>query len=271
MPARSWTMSTNGNANFGPTMLVTRPTHQANQLMELALSAGGTAYGFPTIEIKPVKKSIDLLETIKTLPDCDYLFFISPNAVIHGIEAISGAIGDIPKTIKLAAVGAGTVAALKTAGYHCQLAPEDNFNSESLLALPALQDIQNKRIIIFRGNGGRNKLKNELSQRGAHVVYAECYERAIPEANPETLINKLRNHNINIISFTSSDAARNLVTILGNNAELVLNLPVIVVSQRISDVCQTLGFKADIILAKSASNEAIIDSMMAWQKKNKSN
>ena len=248
-------------------MLVTRPVHQADQLMELIHSAGGLAYGFATIEIRPAQDRPALLDTIKTLPDCDYVFFISPNAVTHGIEAISDAIGDLPKTVKLAAIGAGTVAALKTAGYQCQLSPKENFSSESLLALPVLQDLKNKRVIIFRGNGGRNKLKNELSNRGAHVAYAECYERVIPGTNPEALISKLRNHNINIISFTSSDAARYLVAMLGDNAGLVFNLPVIVISQRISDVCLSLGFKAGIILTKSASNEAIVDSMMAWQKK----
>ncbi|MFV1993305.1 MAG: uroporphyrinogen-III synthase [Acidiferrobacterales bacterium] len=260
-------MSTTGNLNNVPTLLVTRPDHQAGQLIDLINSAGGLAYGFPSIEIRPTRNRSALLATIKTLPDCDYVFFISPNAVTHGIEAISGTIGDVPNTVKLAAIGAGTVAALETAGYQCQLSPKENFNSESLLALPALQDVKNKRVIIFRGNGGRNKLKNELSKRGAHVAYAECYERVIPGTSPEALINKLRNHNINIISFTSADAARNLVTMLGDNAELVFNLPVIVISQRISDVCLSLGFKAGIILAKSASNEAIVDSMMAWLKK----
>ena len=239
--------------------------------MDLIQSVSGLAYGFPTIEIRPAQNQPALLDAIKTLPGCDYVFFISPNAVIHGIEAISESIGDIPKTVKLAAIGAGTVAALKTAGYQCQLSPGENFNSESLLALPELQDVKNKRVIIFRGNGGRNKLKNELKKRGAHVTYAECYERVIPGTSTEKLINKLRNHNINIISFTSADAVRNLVAMLGNNAELVFNLPVIVISQRISDVCLSLGFKAQIILAESASNEAIVNSMMAWQEKNKDN
>ena len=206
-------------------MLVTRPVYQAGQLMDLIQSAGGLAYDFPTLEIKPANNSLALQETIKTLADCDFVFFISPNAVVHGLEAISESIGDLPKTIKLAAIGAGTEAALNTAGYQCQLAPEEHFNSESLLALPALQDVKNKRIVIFRGNGGRNKLRDELRKRGAHVTYAECYERVIPGASPAALIDMLRNHNINIISLTSADAARNLVTMLGDNAKLVFTCP----------------------------------------------
>lgn len=262
-------MSTPGKLKKSCTMLVTRPVHQAAQLIELIQSAGGHAYKFPAIEIRSVGNRSALLTEIESLPECDYAFFISPNAVTYGIDAISESIGALPQSLRLACIGAGTIAALKDAGYQCHVSPVDNFNSEALLDLPELRDIKDKRIVIFRGNGGRDKLRNELVKRGAHVEYIACYERAAPTTDIKPVVSELANNNIDIISFTSAGAARNIVAMLGDQAgDNIFNLPVIAVSQRIADVCRSLGFKAGIIVAETPNNEAIVNCMIEWQQKN---
>lgn len=249
-------------------MLVTRPVHQAAQLIELIQSAGGHAYKFPAIEIRSVGNRSALLTEIESLPECDYAFFISPNAVTYGIDAISESIGALPQSLRLACIGAGTIAALKDAGYQCHVSPVDNFNSEALLDLPELRDIKDKRIVIFRGNDGRDKLRNELVKRGAHVEYIACYERAAPTTDIKPVVSELANNNIDIISFTSADAARNIVTMLGDQAAYILALPVIAISKRVADVCRTLGFTGKIILTKAVSDEAIVNCMIEWQENN---
>lgn len=259
-----WLMSTPSKQTKNRTLLITRPAHQSSELSRLVEANGNSAYLFPTIEIRPVDDYSALLKKIDVLNKSDYAFFISPNAVTYAINAISDSIGPIPGSLILACVGAGSVAALNSAGYQCHLSPTEKFNSEALLELPELQNVKNKKIVIFRGNGGRNKLRDELKNRGAHVEYIECYQRSMPDTDIKSIVADLEQNNIDIISFTSADAARNIVAMLGKQAEYIFKLPVIVVSKRIADVCKTIGFTGNILQTESASNEAIVDILNNW-------
>ena len=53
-------------------------------------------------------------------------------------------------------------------------------NSEGLLALPELQTVQNKKIIIFAGEAGKTVLAKTLQQRGAIVKMAYTHKRVLP-------------------------------------------------------------------------------------------
>jgi len=251
-------------------MLVTRPVHQAAALSALVRASGCNVYEFPGIEIRPAQNHASLQAKLKTISHCNIAIFISPNAVTYGIRAIIESVGSVPPTLRLACVGAGTITALQAAGYQCHIHPEDNFNSESLLEIPDLGNVKEKKITIFRGNGGRDKLYTVLTGRGAHVEYIECYERVEPATNIEPIILQLENNNIDIISFTSADAARNIAHMLRDRAvTLLFKLPVIAISQRVADICRELGYTSDILVAEKATNEAIVECLTNW-KHNKS-
>ena len=60
------------------------------------------------------------------------------------------------------------------------IAPAQGMNTEALLKLPELHQIDGQRFLILRGVGGRETLATQLRARGAHVDYAECYRRVEP-------------------------------------------------------------------------------------------
>ena len=92
--------------------------------------------------------------------------YLSANAVNKAMDLISK-LRSLPPHLKMAAVGKGTADTLKHYGASEVLIPTGQFDSEALLKQEELQNIAGKRIVIFRGNGGRQLLGDILTQRGA--------------------------------------------------------------------------------------------------------
>ena len=141
----------------GIDILVTRPAHQAGALAEKIRAAGGEPVLFPVLEILDIADPRPLLELIGRLDEFDLAIFISPNAVNKAMSLIQ-ANRAIPSGLKFAAVGQGTVAALQKFGVRSVIAPTKRFDSEALLEMAELKEVAGKRVVIFRGDGGRQLL-----------------------------------------------------------------------------------------------------------------
>ena len=245
------------------TVLVTRPAHQADPLAEKLQQAGLAPLVFPTLDIRPASDWAKLVPIVDALPETDLVIFVSPNAVDFGLQVIHARLGAMPRKPRIACVGAGSARALADEGLTEVISPEDTYNSETLLALPELQTTQGWQVVIFRGNGGRDTLKNTLEARGAHVHYAECYLRTRPDADTAQLAQWLQQGAPDIITLTSSDALRNLVDMTPAALRPTLfAIPLIVISPRIAAVARELGF-ARTEVAGNASDDAIVASAMA--------
>src|SRR6266853_3782028 len=99
----------------GKGIVVTRPAHQAADLVELIAAAGGHAILFPTIEIVAVSESQALTELIDRLDTFDIAIFISPNAVSQAMRLIK-ARRELPPRLALATIGRGGVRELERYG-----------------------------------------------------------------------------------------------------------------------------------------------------------
>jgi uroporphyrinogen-III synthase len=254
----------------GTGVLITRPAHQADNLVSLVEAAGGHALLYPAIEIQPLASEA-LNQVLSDLGQFDIAIFISANAVTFGLGEIAAKHAELPQGLKLAAVGAATAQALAALGHQPDIAPQKDFRSESLLAHPALQNVAGQHIVIFRGEGGRELLGDTLAARGARVRYAECYRRAQPQADPSEIEQRWAAGEINVVTSTSIESIENLYRMLSaRGKELLRTSAIIVISERMARACLQLGLEGDIIVAEAASDSAIVVAIETWRRQQKS-
>jgi len=250
---------------FGVTVVVTRPAHQADVLCQSIKELGGVALRFPVIEIGPSTDIDGLKNLLSHLSDFQLAIFVSANAVAPAIHILKDMQG-WPAGVPIATVGQATAKAVTANGLTASYIAPEPFNSEALLSLPVLQRLEGKRVIIFRGKGGLELLGDSLRERGAEVEYAECYERVKPETDTTTIFQIWDEGCTMPIVVTSNEGLENLYSMIDSaHQPALLSSPLIVVSQRAAALAKALGFKQAPLVAKSASNDAIISAIKQWK------
>ncbi len=246
-------------------VLVTRPVRQADTLARLIASHGGEAVCFPTIEILEPSDHTAVSVLLDRLHEFHIAIFISANAVDRGMSMIESRRATLPRHLQVACVGRSSANELRRFGVMEPIMPARRFDSEGLLALPQLTHVQDKNIVIFRGEGGRALLAETLDGRGAHVAYAECYRRAKPNADNTALLRRWSRGKIDIVTATSVEGLRNLFDMVGpRGRKWLIDTPIVVVSRRMTQVSAKLGF-AHSCVAEQADDEAIVEAIKAWR------
>jgi len=245
----------------GMRVLVTRPRERAAGLQALIRAAGGEPVSWPAIEIGDPEDPAALDRTILRLKEFDLAIFISPTAVERGLARIEQ-LGSIwPAHLPVAAIGAGTRRGLEERGFAEVIVPAGNADSEALLGLPALEQSRGKRVVIFRGKGGRELLPTALAERGAIVEFAECYRRIRPQiaaSSPAWATKALQ-----AVTVSSGEGLENVAAALGRwRPEWTRESALFVPHPRIGDAARGLGVR-EVIVA-GASDEEIAARLVAY-------
>lgn len=247
----------------GRHVVVTRPEAQAGPFCTMLEQAGARVTRFPVIEIRGPEDPAPLRAVLARLPAFDIAVFVSANAVQRVVTEVL-ARGPWPGLIRVAAIGASTARALEALGVAPDIVPERRFDSEALLESEALQAVEGLRVVIFRGDGGREHLATTLRSRGAEVVYAEAYRRALPEIDRRPLCAALQGGEVDAITVTSSESLQNLVTMVGTETrEALLRTALVVGAGRVADRAQELGFHAEVVTAEDPTDAAMLQALVA--------
>ncbi len=165
----------------GLTLVVTRPRRQAGPFTTAATREGATCIALPAIEIERVP--LGAAERARSAPDAyDWAIYTSANAVEASFDQLPP-----PSRCRIAAVGRATARALESHGVVVHALPEGRADSEGLLELPVFSTLEGRRVLILRGVGGRELLRDELQARGATVHVAEVYRRVPASPDPAAL------------------------------------------------------------------------------------
>jgi uroporphyrinogen-III synthase len=244
----------------GLNIVVTRPREQAVQLQQRIEQLGGNVILFPLLEIEPVSDTRLLHELVARLSDFDLAIFISPNAVLYGMAAIQASSAP-PASLRVATVGQGSAQALRDAGVKEVIAPQGRSDSEALLALPQLQNVRSWKVVIFRGNGGRELLGDTLKARGAEVEYITCYHRSKPLQDIDTLLARKPD----AITLSSSEALGYLWDMLDETGrKQISSVPLLVPHARIADKARQQGWQH--VMQTGGGDDGVVSGLVAWSK-----
>ena len=240
-------MTTEAGPLHGLSIAVTRPAAQAGRLAGLIAENGGHPVLFPLLAIAPLANYHAFEQKLAALQQVDWAIFISGNSVQQALPRLLERLGAIPDHLHFAAVGPSTAAALAGYGIGDVLVPTSGFDSEALLALPQLQQVDGLRFMIFRGVGGRETLAATLRTRGALVDYAECYQRVNPQRDAGVLTTLWQNKGLHAIVVTSTEAMRHLLQLADEGKAPWLRNTLLCVSHpRIAELPRRLGLQVAI-------------------------
>jgi uroporphyrinogen III methyltransferase/synthase len=198
---------------FGKRVLVTRPRHQAGDLVRRLEELGAVPVLLPAVEIREPADWGPVDRALADLPRYQWLVFTSANGVHALLRRLRQTGRDLRALggVSLAVIGPGTAEALRAYHLEPDLVPAE-FRSEALAA--ALKErAAGQRVLLARADRGRDVLRQELAAV-AEVDQVAVYSQVdAVEAAPEVM-DQWRAGEIAYVTLTSSNIARALLRAL---------------------------------------------------------
>ena len=242
----------------GRGILITRPARQAGGFAEKIAVLGGRPIIFPAIVILPPADTAPVARAHATLSGYDYAIFVSANAVEYGVPDAR----IWPARLAAFAPGPGTAEALAAVGIADVRIPQTTFDSEGLLELPELSAPNAKRIVIFRGEGGREYLGDALAALGAEVDHVVCYRRSKPAGGAVGLKETFRDGHIDAVTVTSSEGLDNLWALCDAAARAAWRrCSTFVPHPRIASRAREIGLD---VVETAGSDAGLIAGLLEW-------
>ncbi|MBL0448562.1 uroporphyrinogen-III synthase [Aeromonas caviae] len=235
--------------------LVVRPAAQANQLVQMLRQLGHAPLCCPLLETRP---GCDLPHLGDMLREADLVIAVSMHAV-HFAHYFLLQTGQTWPHIDYFAVGQASADAFAEVGIQA-LCPADP-RSEGLLALPALQGVSGRRVLILRGNDGRDLIARTLASRGALVHYCATYERHYPDLDGDALTRHWQAAGLDSLLITSGELLQRLLALVpGPQHPWLYDRLLVVPSPRVAEMAEGAGFTR-IVIAQGASNQALVAAL----------
>ena len=235
--------------------LVVRPAAQDNQLVQMLHQLGHAPLCCPLLETRP---GCDRPHLGDMLQEADLVIAVSMHAV-HFAHHFLLQTGQTWPHIDYFAVGKASADAFAEAGIQA-LCPADP-RSEGLLALPALQGVSGRRVLILRGNDGRDLIARTLASRGALVHYCATYERHYPDLDGDALTRHWQAAGLDSLLITSGELLQRLLALVpGPQHPWLYDRLLVVPSPRVAEMAEGAGFTR-IVIAQGASNQALVAAL----------
>ena len=205
---------------FGKRILVTRPKDQGVDLVERLEAMGAEAIEAPMIRIEPPDDFGPMDEACARAGEFDWIVFSSANAVDAFMNRLLSGPRDLRALggVRVCGVGPATAERLAHHGVKVDLTPPE-YRAEALLrALTDRGSVKGLKILLPHADIGRELIADEMRKQGADVTEVVAYRTVAVDADRDgepDVYRMLLEHRIDVVTFTSASAVRNIVRVLG--------------------------------------------------------
>ncbi len=236
-------------------LLLTRPRREARATAQALAQAGITSIRMPLQATRRTPSSHRLNADLAFAAAQTLQIFVSRAAVAAAMQI---APASVVSAVSRIAVGRATAAALHQHGLECQTARAED--SDGVLELPILQDVCAQRVVIWAAAGGRERIAQVLTERGAQVRLVLIYQRFPLRPRACALQQLCCSKSQVCLSATSAALLFALDRVLRSAALNSLRTrPIIVVSARIGELARQLGY-SNVHVSNGASSAALVES-----------
>jgi len=246
----------------GKRVLVTRARAQAQELTARLQELGAIPIVFSVIHIVPPADNYVALDAaLRQLTTFDWVVFTSVNGVVHVWErlAVVGLEAGAFASVRLAAIGPGTAAALTARGLQAAVMPERAVAEALLEVIPRPEG---KRFLLPLADLARDTLRVGLQAAGAEVVEVPAYSTVLAEPSPEALA--AIQTGVDVLTFTSSSTVRNFVEHVGQSTAqaLAAQARVVTIGPITAATAREFGLRVDVV-ATEHTIAGLVDAMTA--------
>ena len=222
--------------------MVTRARAQASELSRQLDALGAEPIELPAIRIEPCIDSEEVRRTVEALHTYALVCLTSANGVGLLFEAMASQGRDARAlaNASVAAIGAGTEAALAAHGVIADIVPE-RFVAEELVEALRKLELEGKPVLVARAAEAREVLPDALRKQGAKVDVVTLYETVAEEPDPEALE---RAKDADFITFTSSSTVTNFMEASSNG--IPAGAKVISIGPITSEAIREAGLSVDV-------------------------
>lgn len=247
-------------------LLLTRPAEDCAALAQTLAAQGVVSHCMPLLAIEALDETPEQRSAFADLQRYCAVIVVSKPAARIGLQLLAQHGSPTPE-LPWFSVGAATAAVLAEQGLAVHF-PDVGDDSEALLALPALQQAiaaPAPRVLILRGEGGREFLAERLRSQGVSVDYLPLYRRVLPHYAPGELSRQVRAERLNGLVVSSGQGFEHLLQLAGDDWPALARLPLFVPSPRVAEQARAAG--AQIVVdcrgASAAALQAALEQFPA--------
>ncbi|MDG5815164.1 uroporphyrinogen-III C-methyltransferase [Chitinispirillales bacterium ANBcel5] len=210
---------------FGRTIINTRSREQASVLTSKLKELGANVIELPTIRIVPYGAGSELECAIEMIAAFDWLIFTSPNGVRSFFDLLIQQYKDIRHIggVKIACIGPATADALKKYSIAATVVAKEAVAEGLINELErACEGWNGKRVMIPRAEVARDVLPLTLKNWGAEVTVVPAYRTVPPEKHDKAILDRIRDDNYDLVTFSSSSTFRNFLDLFGSSEHQIL-------------------------------------------------